>query len=307
MAHSKVAIYGALIANACIAAMKFTAGAFTGSSAMISEGIHSVVDTGNQLLLLLGINQSRRPADHNHPFGYGKELYFWSLIVAILIFGVGGGMSVYEGIVHLKNPVPLEDPFWNYIVLGLAFIFEGIVFAIAIRSLNKQNPSRVGFWRKLNASKDPTLFVVIYEDGAALTGLAIAFAGVFFGHYFENPSLDGLASVLIGVVLGIVAIILVRGSKDLLVGESASTKLVERVNNLVKNDPDVHSLKPPLTMQLAPWDVLLTLDVQFRKEITGGELVKTIRRIEGAIKGEFPEIKHVYIEAQNLADTERPR
>lgn len=302
MAHSKIAIYGALIANGSIAVMKFTAAAFTGSSAMISEGIHSVVDTGNQLLLLLGISRSKKPADQTHPFGHGKELYFWTLIVSILIFGVGGGMSVYEGIIHLRNREPLEDPFWNYIVLGLAAIFEGIVFIIAIRSLNKQNPSKVGLWKKLNVSKDPTLFVVIYEDGAALAGLLIAFAGIFLGHYFQNPVLDGIASILIGVVLGVVAIILVMGSRDLLVGESASSKLLDGVYNLVSNDPDVHSLNPPLTMQLAPWDVLLALDVQFRKEISGHELVKTVHRIEASIKKKFPEIKHLYIEARNLAE-----
>jgi cation diffusion facilitator family transporter len=305
MAHSKVAIYGALIANSGIAAMKFTAAVFTGSSAMVSEGIHSVVDTGNQLLLLLGISRSKRPADKSHPFGHGKELYFWTLIVSILIFGVGGGMSVYEGIIHLHNPEPLEDPFWNYVVLGLAAVFEGIVFIIAIRSLNKQNPSKAGFWKKLNASKDPTLFVVIYEDGAALAGLFLAFAGIFLGHYFQNPVLDGIASILIGVVLGVVAIILVLGSRDLLVGESASSKLLNGVYNLVNSDPGVYSLNPPLTMQLAPWDVLLTLDVQFRKEISGDELVKTVHRIEATIKKEFPEIKQIYIEARNLAKKEK--
>jgi cation diffusion facilitator family transporter len=260
------------------------------------------VDTGNQLLLLLGISRSKKPADRSHPFGHGKELYFWSLIVSILIFGLGGGISAYEGILHILHPSPVSDPFWNYIVLGLAMIFESIALIIAVKSLNKQRSKGKSFYKSLQSSKDPTLFVVIYEDAAALAGLLIAFAGVYIAHQYNLPIADGIASIMIGLLLAIVAIILVIESRKLLVGESASSDTVDGVYAMIKNDEDVHSLIMPLTMHLSPEEILLVLDVQFRNEISGHQVNLAVKRIEEKIKSTYPEITRIYMEARNLAE-----
>jgi len=298
--QSKLPIYGALGANIGIAVIKFIAASVTGSSAMLSEGIHSTVDSGNELLLLLGINKSKKPADRNHPFGHGKELYFWSLIVGILIFALGGGMSMYEGITHIQHPEQLKDPKWNYIVLAFSMIFEGSSLFIAVKKFNEQKGPG-SFWSELRLSKDPSLFAVIYEDAAALAGLVTAFLGVFLGHYFTNPLFDGLASIVIGFILAIVAVVMVIESKKLLVGESAQSNIVRGIYELVNKDPDVSTVYYPLTMHLAPNEILLALDVQFRTDIRLEELVEAISRTEINIKEAFPDVKRIFIEARNLA------
>lgn len=296
-AQSKLPIYGALFANLLIAIMKFVAAAFTGSSAMLSEGIHSSVDSGNQLLLLLGISRSKKPADETHPFGYGKEVYFWTLIVAVLIFGIGGGMSVYEGIAHLQHPSPLKDPTWNYWVLGGAIIFEGISFAIAIRHFNKARAGN-GFFKELGESKDPTLFAVIYEDAAALLGLIIALAGVYLSHALQNPMIDGISSIIIGLVLAVVAIILVIESRHLLVGERARPALVKSTHELVKNYPGVKNAHPPLTMQMAPREVLMVLNIHFDEALSGEKVVDIIDELEVQIREKHPEVTRLYVESK---------
>ncbi len=302
---SKIAIYGALAANLCIAAVKFIAASVTGSSAMISEGIHSTVDSGNSLLLLLGMKRSQRPPDRDHPFGHGKEIYFWALIVAILVFSLGGGMSVYEGITHLQHPVELRDPFWNYIVLGSSIIFEGASLVYAVKQFNKSRGS-LGFWKELSMSKDPGLFAVIYEESAAIAGLLIALAGVFLGHYFQNPVYDAVASILIGLVLVTVAITMVKESKGLLVGESAKNEIVKGIYEMVNNEERVKTLYFPLTMHLAPNEILLALDVEFQKEMTVGELFTAINQLEDSIKLKFPSVKKIYIEAKNFGGRQEP-
>lgn len=301
MAQSNSSIYGALIANAVIAIIKLIAAFFSGSSAMLSEGIHSLVDTSNELLLLLGIKRSKRPADKQHPFGYGQELYFWSLIVSVLVFGLGGGMSIYEGITHIGNPNPIIDVFWNYLVLGSAFIFEVISITISIKGFLKHSTHKGNFIQKLLASKDPGFFLVIYEDAADIAGLIIAFAGVLLSHYFNNPLLDGMASILIGIVLTVIAVIMIIESHNLLIGESAGMELVEETEKLIREDDDVHEVQTPLTMQLSPDEVLLALNLEFRKELTGSEVVNSINRLEKTIKEKFPQIKQIYIEAANLS------
>ncbi|MGV3459389.1 MAG: cation diffusion facilitator family transporter [Flavobacterium sp.] len=303
--NSKIAIYGALGANLCIAAVKFVAASVTGSSAMISEGIHSTVDSGNSLLLLLGMKRSQRPPDRGHPFGHGKEIYFWSLIVAILVFSLGGGMSLYEGISHLQHPEELRDPFWNYVVLFASMAFEGASLVYAVREFNK---SRGGltFWKELSMSKDPGLFAVIYEESAAIIGLLIALAGVFLGHYFDNPAYDAAASMLIGVVLIVVAITMVRESKGLLVGESANRSVTDGIYELVNSEPKVKTLYFPLTMHLAPNEILLALDVEFQKDMTVDELFDTVNDLEERIKAEYPSVKKIYIEAKNFGGREKP-
>lgn len=272
---------------------------------MISEGIHSAVDSGNSLLLLLGMKRSQRPPDRGHPFGLGKEIYFWSLIVAILVFSLGGGMSVYEGITHLQHPEELRDPFWNYIVLFASMGFEGASLIYAVREFNKSR-GKLSFLRELSLSKDPGLFAVIYEESAAIIGLIIALLGVFLGHYFQNPVYDAVASMLIGVVLIIVAITMVRESKGLLVGESANTEIVEGIYRIVNNEPRVQTLYFPLTMHLAPNEILLALDVEFRKEMTVDELFRAVSELEERIKKEYPSVKKIYIEAKNFGGRQRP-
>ncbi len=299
--NSKISIYAALAANIGIAIIKFIAAAFTGSSSMLSEGIHSAVDSGNQFLLLIGIKRSQRPADENHPFGHGQEIYFWSLIVGILIFGLGGGMSVYEGVLHIKDPEELTNPFWNYIVLAVAFIFEGASFVVAVKGFLKIE-GKGDFYKKLKQSKDPSLFVVIFEDGAALIGLIIAALGIFLSHYLNNAIIDGFASILIGILLAIVAVLLVIESRKLLTGESADKNQIALIKKILNTDKDVHELRPPLTMQLSPTEVLLALDIEFKNNLKGTELALVICRLEKEIKTQIPMIKQIFIEAKIFGD-----
>lgn len=303
--ESKTAVFAAIVGNLAIAIMKFVAAALTGSSAMLSEGIHSVVDTGNGGLLLLGINRSKKPADEMHPFGYGKELYFWSLIVAVLIFGVGGGISVYEGITHIIHPSPLEDPTWNYVVLGLAALFEGIVFVIALREFNRQKEADQSIWAAIKASKDPTTFTVLFEDSAALLGLIVAFIGVFLAHSFNMPTLDGAASVFIGVLLASVAMLLAYESKGLLVGEGADPETLENIKELACAEPGVKRVINPLTMHFGPRTILLTVDIEFDKQLSAAEVERAVDNLEKTIRQHYPDIKHIYIEAGAVSSTKR--
>lgn len=294
---SRTAIYAAIIGNLIIAIMKFAAAALTGSSAMLSEGIHSLVDSGNGGLLLFGIKQSKQPPDATHPFGHGKELYFWSLIVAVLIFGVGGGISIYEGILHLLHPRPLEDPTWSYVVLSLAMVFEGIVFTIALRAFRAEKGEEQSFFQAIKDSKDPTTFVVLFEDSAAMLGLMIAFTGIFLAHQFDSPYLDGAASVLIGAVLALVAGFLAYESKGLLVGEGTDPRTLESIRKLAEAEPEVKRIMNPLTMHFGPDTVLLTVDIEFQKELSAAAVEVAVDRLKNSIRSQFPNIKHIYIEA----------
>jgi cation diffusion facilitator family transporter len=292
-----VAVYGAMAANLVIAITKFVAAGFSGSSAMLAEGIHSLVDTGNQVLLLLGLKRSRKPADEKHPFGHGKELYFWSLIVAIALFGIGGGMSTYEGITHLLHPHPLADPKWSYIVLGVAFLFDGISWAIAFHELL---PSiRQDGWRKtLVGTKDLSTLTVICEDTADLIGLILAFLGIYIGHRLNSHHADGIASILIGAVLAAVAVFLVWQSKGLLLGESADPEVVESIRAAARAVPGIERVKDPLTMHFGPDEVLLNLKVEFRPEIPAQELSAAVDRLKKTIRDQHPEICRIFIEAR---------
>lgn len=294
-----IAVYGAIVANFIIAVTKFAAAAFTGSSAMISEGIHSVVDTGNQSLLLLGNHLSKKPADEGHPFGYGKELYFWGLIVAVILFGVGGGMSVYEGITHLEHPAEIQDPLWNYVVLGFAMVVESIAFVIAYRELQKEKGDK-GFWQAVRESKDPRVFVILFEDAAALAGLVIALMGVYLGHATNNPVYDAVASILIGVVLGVTAVFLAYESRLLLLGEAADRGIIESISQLASEDPAVKRIRRPLTMHFGPDEVLLNLDIQFNEDVKGADFPAVIDRLEKAIREKHPRISHIFIEVESI-------
>ncbi|HJV50938.1 MAG TPA: cation diffusion facilitator family transporter [Noviherbaspirillum sp.] len=302
MAESRTVVYGAIAGNVAIAATKFVAAAITGSSAMLSEAIHSTVDTGDGVLLLVGLRRSQRPPDPEHPFGYGKELYFWSLIVAVLIFGVGGGISAYEGVLHILHPEPLRDPKWNYIVLGCAFLFEGISLGIAVHKV-LQEKGKTPFLQALHASKDPSTFTVVAEDSAALTGLLLAALGVWSSHHFGIPELDGAASIAIGVLLAGVAVLLIHESRSLLVGEGVDREMAREIRQLAQQDEAVASVAQPLTMYFGPQEVLLTLDVKFRSGVSGSDVAAAIRRIEGGIRARFESVKRIYIEANPIAAT----
>ncbi len=284
---SNKAIFAAMGANLAIAITKFLAASVTGSSAMMSEGIHSVVDTVDQLVLLLGIRRSQKPADASHPFGYGQELYFWTFIVALLVFAIGGGMSIYQGIIHLINPSPLEDPKWNYIVLAIAILLEGFSWIVALREF-LPTKGRQNFWQAIKNSKDPTVITILCEDTAAILGLIVAFIGIFLGHLFNNVYLDGIASIIIGIILAIVAVILATESKGLLVGESAAPKTIANIRSLSKTEPGVKEVIRILTMQLAPQEVLLNLEIQFAQNLTGEEIALTVESLEIKIRQMHP-------------------
>ncbi|MEO8279733.1 MAG: cation diffusion facilitator family transporter [Ideonella sp.] len=297
MAESKLAVYAAIAANVAIAVTKFIVAGFTGSSAMLSEGIHSAVDTCNGALLLVGMRLSARPATIEHPLGHGKEMYFWSLIVAVMIFGVGGGVSFYEGIVHLRNPEPMRDPFWNYVVLGAAAVFEGASLLVALRQFNSSKGSRP-FWRALHASKDPSTYTVIAEDSAALIGLVIAAFGVWGSHALDMPELDGVASILIGVLLALVAVVLMRESRGLVIGEGIRSETAQRIRELVRARGSVREASMPLSMYIGSNEVLLVMDVQFDPELPVGRLTEEIDSIEQSIRALYPQMRRIYIEAR---------
>lgn len=292
-------IFAAIAANFAIAITKFIAAFTTGSSAMLSEGIHSLVDTGNEFVLLYGIRRSQRPPDQNHPFGHGQELYFWTLIVAILIFAVGGGMSVYEGITNLIHPHAIENPTWNYVVLGLAIVFEGSSWMIAFKeflpSVGKQT-----LWQAVRSSKDPTIFTVLFEDSAALLGLVVAFLGIFFGHLWHNPYLDGTASIVIGIILAVVAILLAYESRGLLVGEGADPETVNHIRSLAMADPAVEAVFRVLTLHFGPHEVLLNLEIQFHRNLSAEAVAQAIDRLEASIRNHHPNIGNIFVEAESI-------
>lgn len=300
MAESRVVVYGAMAGNIAIAITKFIAAGITGSSSMLSEAIHSTVDTGNSLLLLVGMERSKRKGDAEHPFGYGREIYFWSLIVAVLIFGLGGGMSIYEGIQHIRHPEPLTDPKWNYIVLAAAAVFEGTSLGIAVHAVFKAKGEEP-FWQSLHDSKDPSTFTVVAEDSAAMAGLAIAAIGVFSSHYFGMPVLDGAASIAIGILLAAVAVVLIWESRGLLIGEGMRKDTARAVRDLVEKDAAVMKSGLPLTMYLGPEEVLMTLDVEFEKDMPAQQVFESVRRIESAIRMRFKRVKRIYIESNPQA------
>jgi cation diffusion facilitator family transporter len=306
MASSKIAIYSALIANLLIAITKFIAAAITKSSAMMSEGIHSVVDTSNEFLLLLGIRKSKKKADDKRPFGYGKELYFWSFIVSILIFGVGAGISFYEGITHLQHPELIRDPLWNYIVLSIAFVFDGISFIIALKNFNRHRGSQP-FWRAVRKSKDPTSFVVLFEDAADVVGLTVAFLGVYLGHLYKNPYFDGIASMVIGVILTAVSLLLAKESRSLLMGEPAAPEIIDEVVKIARSNPAVKKIEEHLSMVLSPKEVLLILKPEIKESLSSSEIVEAIQSIKRNIQSRFPNFRQVYIEpvSENVATNKR--
>lgn len=294
---SKKVIYAALLGNALIAVTKFVAAFMTRSSAMFSEGVHSVVDTGNQVLLLHGLRQSKKPADERFPFGHGKEIYFWSFVVAILIFAVGAGVSVYEGVRHLFHPSPIESPLVNYVVLALAMLFEGAAWFFAWKEFSKAKGPH-GYVEAVQRGKDPSLFVVLFEDSAAMLGLVVAFLGIFLGQITGIPQFDAVASILIGLILGGTAIWLAYETKGLLIGESANEEVVQAIRRIVREHEAIKHINEIVTMHMGPDYILVNLSVDFVDGVPAEDVERAVTQLTARLKQSMPRVKRVFIEAE---------
>lgn len=297
---SKTVIYAAVAGNLLIAATKFTAAAWTGSSAMLSEGVHSLVDTGNGLLLLYGLRRAARPPDLAHPFGHGRELYFWSFIVALLVFAVGAGVSFYEGIAHIREPRPATDLAANYVVLGLSALFEGYTWRVALKEFRAVKGA-LGYYAAVRESKDPSVFTVLFEDTAALLGLFIAFCGITAAARFDRPELDGIASLFISAILALTAIFLARESKALLMGEAALPHVQEEILAVVRDDPDVERVNGLTTVHLGPDQIVVALSLEFRDDRSTAEIESCVERIEARLRQNRTDIASVFVKPQTRA------
>jgi cation diffusion facilitator family transporter len=294
---SKTVVYAALIGNLLVAITKAFAAAWTGSSSMLSESIHSFVDTGNEVLLLYGMRRAARRADPEHPLGHGRELYFWSFIVALLVFMLGACVSVYQGVLHIQHPEPITDPLVNYVVLALAFIFETGSWLVALRQFNAvQGP--LGFYEAFRRSKDPPSFMVLFEDSAALLGILIAAFGTFASTTLNAPVLDGVASILIGLVLAAIAVLLARESKSLLIGEQANRKLSDSILRIAGGEFSVACANGVMTMQLAPDQIVAALSLEFDDELQASEIEQCVIAIERKVRATHPEVVDLFIKPQ---------
>lgn len=296
-----IVLFGALAANLGIAMAKFVAAGITGSSSMLTEGVHSLVDSGNQLLLLYGQSRAKKAPDRAHPFGYGRELYFWAFIVAMLIFAVGAGVSIYEGVMHWSDPEPLRSPTINYIVLGVAFLLEGGSWTIAVRELAAEKGTG-SWWQLVVRSKNPSHFIVLFEDSAALIGLVIAALGVWASHHFGDPRIDGLASILIGIVLALVALLLAREAKGLIIGESADAALIEAIRRALAARPEITAVNHVRTIHTAPEAVFVAISADFADGLSMGQGERLIEQMEQQLKAVSPQLSSVYIRPERRED-----
>ena len=297
-AGSNKVIYAALLGNLLIAITKFAAAGFTGSSAMLSEGVHSLVDTGNEILLLYGLHRARRPPDRTHPLGHGREIYFWSFIVALLVFALGAGVSIYEGISHILTPHPVENVQVNYVVLLLSILFEGYSWRVALKEFRREK-GKLGYLEAVRRSKDPTTFTVLFEDSAALVGLVTALAGITLAQLLDMPELDGVASVGIGLVLAATAIFLARESKGLLMGEPALPEVQRSILEIAGHDPAVERANGVLTVQMGPDQVVVAISVEFADELQATAIEECVERLEQALKAAHPEIAGIFVKPQS--------
>ncbi len=302
---SRKVVYAAIAANLGIAVCKYVAALFTGSPAMLAEAVHSTVDTGNELLLLLGMKRSERPPDALHPFGHGKALYFYSFLVAVYMFALGGGFAIYQGVSHLRRPEEFTHVTWNYAVLAVASAFEFYSWRISYQELLARKDPDESAWDEIIGSKDPTVFTVFLEDTASLVGTFLAFLGILVGHVFHNPYFDPTASILIGLLLGFVAILLARESGALLVGERTNRARIRRIEKIISDDPSVEDVGELFTMQLGPEQLLLAVDVKFQRRLDVQQLESIIDRIEGRIRQQEPTVARVFIEADSLKGSTR--
>ncbi|WP_349779104.1 cation diffusion facilitator family transporter [Xanthomonas sp. WHRI 7065] len=294
---SHLVVYVALAGNLAIAIAKFIAAGISGSSAMLSEGVHSLVDTVNEVLLLYGLRRAAQAPSPTHPFGYGRELYFWSFIVALLVFAMGAGVSLYEGIVHLRNPEPAKSHLLAYIVLGVSIVFEGISWVVALREFRAKK-GRMGYFQAFRQSKDPSTFTVLLEDSAALIGLFMAVLGLAGAQLLDMPELDGIASIGIACVLAFTAFLLARETKGLLIGEPAHAHVTESLLRIAASDPDVRAANGVLTMQMGPNQVVAALSAEFEDSRTTPQIEACVGRIEAAAKRQHPELTALFIKPQ---------
>lgn len=303
---SKFVIYTALAGNLGIAAARGGAALWTGSSAMLSEAIHSLVDTGNQGLLLYGLHRAAHPPDATHPLGYGRELYFWTFIVALLVFALGAGISMYEGISHIRHPVPVENPAVSYVVLGLSFLFEGGSWWAALKEFQAAKGDS-GYLQAIRLSKDPTTFTVLLEDSAALLGLAIAFAGILAAQILDLPQLDGVASIIIGIVLALTAMLLARETKGLLIGEAADPALERAILALAAAETGVERVNGALTVHMSPDQVVVNLSVEFHDDLSASDMELAVERMERRITEAHPQVSAVFVRPQRSETYRRRR
>jgi cation diffusion facilitator family transporter len=296
--NSRKVVYGALIGNLLVAISKFVAAGWSGSSVMLSEGVHSLVDTGNQSLLLYGQYRADLPPDEDHPFGHGRELYFWSFIVALLLFALGAGVSFYQGVAHIQDPHPIEQPIVNYIVLGCSAIFEFSSWTIAFKEFRKSK-GKLDYYEAFLRSKDPPVFLVLFEDSAALIGLVIAFVGTFASIKLEMPIVDGIASIGIAVVLGVTAFMLARESKALLIGESAADPVNKSIREIVGGVAGVVRVNRLTTVHLAPDEVIVSLSIEFADHLTVPDVEQRIAEMERSLREKHPEVIAVFVKPQS--------
>jgi cation diffusion facilitator family transporter len=292
-----VAVFAALIGNVLVALTKAAAAAWTGSSAMLSEAVHSFVDTGNEILLLYGLKRSARAPDPEHPLGHGRELYFWSFIVALLVFALGAGISLFEGVMHIRRPEPITDPLVNYVVLGLAFLFEGASWLVSWRQFRVAK-GPLGVYQAFRQSKDPPSFMVLFEDSAALLGILIAALGTFASVQLQAPALDGLASILIGLVLAGVAALLARESKSLLIGERADRELSESILRIAREISPDSQVNGIMTIHLAPEQIVAALSVDFADDLRAYQIEEQVLEMEHKIQAAHPEVVTLFIKPQ---------
>lgn len=297
---SKNVIFAALAGNSAIAITKLAAALFTGSAAMMSEAIHSAVDTGNQIILLIGLKRAARPSTSSHPFGHGLQLYFYTFVVAVLIFGVGAVISIVHGIERIRAPEAIESPWVNYLVLSLAVLFEGASWYVALRAFNRERAGRP-FFSTVRSSKDPTVFTILFEDTAALAGLIVALIGVAASQWFGLPVLDGVASVVIGIILALTAGFLAYESQSLLTGEAADPQTRDGISALALAEPGVVGLNDAKTMHFGPNEILVVLSLDFDDALTAAQVENTVARLEHRIRDAFPQAGRIYVEAQSAA------
>jgi cation diffusion facilitator family transporter len=297
---SKLVVYAALAGNLFVAITKGIAAAWTGSSSMLSEAVHSLVDTTNEVLLLYGMHRSNERADLRHPLGYGRELYFWSFIVALLIFALGAGVSIYEGIGHVRAPEAISDPAVNYVVLALAFLFEGTSWYVSLREF-REVKGDLGYFEAFRRSKDPPTFMVLFEDSAALIGIVLAGVGTFASSSLGMPVMDGVASILIGVVLVATSMLLARESKSLLIGERADRGLTDAIMRIAGAEPGVESANGVITTQMAPDQIVAALSVDFANSVSARDVENVIVDIERKVRAERPDVVTLFVKPQSRA------
>ena len=299
--ETRRAVLAAIAGNLAIAATKFIAAAFSGSAAMLAEAIHSLVDTGNGALMLYGVHRSRKPPDLEHPFGYGHELYFWTLVVGMLVFALGGGMSIVSGAMHLANPAPPGNTGWSYAVLACAAVFEGVSWVYGFKAFHAERRGR-GILETIHVTKNPATFAVLLEDSAALVGLLVAFLGIALSGALGMAWIDGASSILIGILLCVVALVMVYESKGLLVGEGVEKRTLDTLREMIRADPEVDHVDRLTTIYLGPDEILLAIELRFAAQATTLEIREALARLKRAIQARYPKIRRIFLDSGAIGE-----